>query len=81
MREYLKDLWLKIKADAARMHRSWTIWFNGIGGIAALLPMASDQLPQLQDYLPDNFYHYAMVALVVGNILLRFKTTKALADK
>ncbi len=81
MIEYLKDLLAKLKADLSRAHRSWTIWFNGIGGIAALLPMAQDQFPQLQDYLPANLYHYAAGVLVVGNILLRFKTTKALADK
>lgn len=80
--EYLKDLLSKIKADLVRAHKSFTIWFNGIMGMAVVfLPLAQEQLPQLQDYLPASLYHYGMGALIVGNIILRFKTNGALADK
>ena len=80
--EYIKDLLSKIKADAVRSHKSLTIWFNGVIGAAVVaLPLAQDQLPQLQDYLPANLYHYGMGALIVGNIILRFKTNSALANK
>jgi len=62
--------------------KSWTIWFNGVATAIVLgLPSAQDAFPQLQAYLPANVYKYAMAALVVGNILLRFKTNKSLADK
>ncbi len=82
MTSYLKDLWNKIMADAVKMHKSLTIWFNSVMGAAVVfLPMAQEQLPQLQDYMPANLYRYAMGALVVGNIILRFKTTTALAEK
>jgi len=80
--EFLKDLWNKIKADAAKAHKSFTIWFNGIIGAAVVaLPILQEQAPQLQDYLPASLYHYGMDALIVGNIILRFKTNGALAEK
>ncbi len=80
--EWLRDLWRKISADLSRAHKSFTIWFNGLMAIAVTaLPMAQDNLPQLQDYFPANFYHYLMGALIVGNIALRFKTNGALAEK
>lgn len=80
--EYLEDLLSKVQADAVKAHKSLTIWFNSAMGAAVVaLPMAQDQLPQLQDFLPANLYHYLMGALVVGNIILRFKTNTALADK
>jgi hypothetical protein len=82
MKQYLKDLLGRIKADLVRAHKSLTIWFNSVMGLAVVgLPMAQDSLPQLQEYLPAGLYHYLMGALVVGNIILRFKTTTALAAK
>lgn len=62
--------------------KSWTIWFNGLmTTIVVALPSVQDAFPQIQSYLPANIYKYAMGALVAGNILLRFKTNKSLADK
>ena len=82
MKHYLLDLWDKVRADAARAHKSMTIWFNSVMGMVVVaLPSAQDQLPQLQEYLPAGMYHYLMGALIVGNIILRFKTTTALAAK
>ncbi len=79
---YLKDFAAGIKADAMKMHKSLTIWFNSVMGMVVVgLPMAQDSLPQLQGYLQANAYHYLMGALIVGNIILRFKTNSALADK
>lgn len=65
-----------------KAHKSITIWFNSVMGLAVvLLPLAQDQLPQLQSYVPANVYQFAMGALIVGNILLRFRTVVALKDK
>ncbi len=78
----LRDLWPKLRADVAKAHKSLTIWFNSVmGAVVVVLPMAQDNFVQLQDYLPANLYHYLMGALVVGNIVLRFRTTTALAAK
>lgn len=82
MKHYLVDLWDKVCADIKKAHKSLTIWFNSVMGMVVVgLPMAQDSLPQLQDYLPAGFYHYLMGILILGNIILRFKTTSALAAK
>ena len=82
MQAWLNDLWLRFRADAAKAHKSMTIWFNAIAGAAVVaLPLAQEQLPQLQDYLPAGLYHYLMGTVVACNIILRFKTRSALAAK
>jgi hypothetical protein len=82
MERWLIDMWTKFKANLLKAHKSLTIWFNGLVGMAVMaLPFAQDNMPQLQDYLPADVYHYAMGAVIVGNILLRFKTTSSLAEK
>jgi cytochrome b561 len=78
----MKDLLQRIKEDLSSAYKSWTIWFNGMLGVAVVaLPAAQENLPQLQEYLPADVYHYLMGALVLGNMLLRFKTSGRLADK
>lgn len=65
-----------------RMHRSLTIWFNSvIGTVVVLLPTAQDSFPQLHEYVHPSVYKWGMAVLIVGNILLRFKTTADLAEK
>jgi hypothetical protein len=62
--------------------RSWTIHFNlWMGTLLGALPLAQESFPQLQPYVPANLFQYGMAALIVGNFLLRFKTTGSLADK
>lgn len=75
-------MWTNLKPKLQKLHKSATIWFNGVGAMVIMgLPQAQDSFPQFQGYIPEKFYHYGMGALVLGNILLRFKTTKALQDK
>lgn len=62
--------------------RSLTIWFNAL--LLAALPVfeiTHSYLPELQAYLPDNVYKWMGIFVVVGNIALRFKTTKPLKEK
>lgn len=62
--------------------KSLTIWFNGL--LLAALPvfeLTHDYLPELQTYLPDNVYKWMGIIVVVGNIALRFRTTKPLKEK
>lgn len=69
----------------AKLKNSWkslTIFFNAvIGGFIVALPDLKGEFTQLQDYLPEHLYKYGMVIIIVGNILLRFKTNKDLAHK
>jgi len=82
MKDYLKDLLARFKADLRRAHKSITIWFNGVLGLLAMvLPFALEQLPAMQAYLPAQIYNYMMGAVVLGNIVLRFRTSQRLAEK
>lgn len=71
-----------LKAKLAKIHKSLTIWFNGVAGtIVAGLPIAQDSFPQLQPYISPHWYQYAMGGIIGANILLRFKTDKGLEQK
>lgn len=60
--------------------KSWVIRFNALAGVMlAILPMLQDALPMLAQYVPD--LKYVAVVVIVGNVLLRFKTTTSLAEK
>ncbi len=75
---WLSMTWLHLKGAV----RSWTIWFNGVAAIAwAGLPSLQEAFPQLQSYLPAKGYQYAMGLIIVGNILMRFRTKTSLAAK
>lgn len=68
------------------MRKSFTLWFNGLLLSASPflfdgLAYAAAELPKLQEYMPENHYKTMMLLVVGGNIALRFKTTKALAEK
>jgi len=79
---FIVDNLKALRAKLAKMHKSLTIWFNGItGSLVVLLPFLQDQMPQLNPFLSENFFRYAMGAIVIGNIILRFKTAKSLAEK
>lgn len=72
----------QLQAKLDRVHRSFTIWFNGL--MAAAVPaliFAQDQLPLLKEYLPTDFYGMAFIAVIVGNIVLRFHTSLPLEQK
>jgi hypothetical protein len=62
--------------------RSWTIHFNlWLAVLIELLPMAKDRFPELQPFLPANLFQVGMLVLIVGNMLLRFRTKVALEAK
>jgi hypothetical protein len=70
------------KSRIAGAKKSLTIWFNSLAGTLAIaLPFAQEALPEMQAYLPTNTYQWLMGAVVLGNILLRFKTVSDLAHK
>ncbi len=70
------------KAKAVNCHRSLTIWFNSIiGALIVGLPQLQDSLPQLQGYIPEDAYRQLTTLVLIGNMLLRFRTNKPLEEK
>lgn len=62
--------------------KSITIWFNSvIGAVMVAVPLIQEALPQLETILSPVDYQRLITALIIGNVLLRIKTTKALTDK
>ena len=62
--------------------RSWTIWFNAaLASLLGVLPLTVEIIPVLQDYLPASIYQYLALIVVIGNIVLRFRTTQPLSVK
>ena len=62
--------------------KSLTIWFNTVfGSLTALLPIAMEQLPILKEYLPANWYMWALLVLTVGNVIIRARTSTAIGMK
>lgn len=83
MREWLKDKLAEIKDDLKRAHTSWTVWFNIVAFplLTAYWPQIWDAIQQLQPFMPDSKYQILMAVNGVVNVILRFKTTKALRNK
>lgn len=72
----------RLRAMLARLHKSMTIWFNAAAG-TLLIYWADIQasMPDLERLMTPDAYAMAVKAMLVGNILLRFKTTTALDQK
>jgi len=82
MKEKLKAFIGRIPAMLAGSIKSFTVWFNGVIGTALVaVPLMQDTLPQLQEFLSPDRYKQLVAALVVGNLLLRIKTSKPLDQK
>ena len=63
-------------------YKSVVIWFNGLAlSFLSLFELFHDSLPELSQYVPDNIYKKVGLAIVVGNLALRFKTSKPLQEK
>ncbi len=64
-----------IKQQIKGAWNSWTIWFNSVGVV--LLTLAMNE-PMIMHYLEGEGF---IIVLIIGNMILRFKTTQALGDK
>lgn len=73
---------MMVMRDVAKIHRSVTVWFNSaLAFVAFALPEVVAFLPQLREYVPEDNYKLLMAVALVGNFIIRFRTTKALRDK
>ncbi len=71
---------MDVKGKAAGAMRSMTIWMNGAFlALWSAWPMVVDALPKLEEYVgADN---YKLLTLVIGNVIMRFRTGQPLQDK
>lgn len=90
MKTWIKDVYENMRGDMKRAHKSLTLWFNGVVAAvsSALLALPVDQviafMPQFQPYLEDALFKNIMLILIAVNginMMLRFRTNKALRDK
>lgn len=76
----MKGVDMKKWLNGAR--KSWVIWFNTLGfTLVELVTYAHDSFQELQPYVPADLYKWLGLVLVLGNLVLRFKTNKSLAEK
>ena len=58
--------------------KSFTLWFNSAAAsLALVLPELMVQLPVMKEYVPTDMYRWLFIVTVLGNVMLRFKTTTA----
>lgn len=83
MKAWMKDKLLDVWDDIRRAHKSWTVWFNAVvmPALAACWPQVWDAFPQLSGVLPTEKYQTLLAVGTVVNILLRFRTDRALKNK
>ena len=86
--EWLKDKLNGAWKDFQQSWKSWTVWINAIGlgaieFITQVLPYIAEELhkPDYADVIPAPWITMFLRAYFIVNILLRFKTDKALRDK
>jgi hypothetical protein len=73
---------MNIKQAIRGCKKSWTIWFNTL--LLTLIPVfdyAQSQFQQLQPYMNEDTFKLLGLVILVGNIVLRFKTTSSLGEK
>lgn len=69
-------------AKLKNSYKSVVVWFNGMGlSLLYFWDQIHDSLPELQQYVPDNVYKKIGLTLLIGNLVLRFKTGKPLEEK
>ncbi len=70
------------KTKFKNSYKSLTIWLNGLLlVITPYLDLAQQYLPGIQEYVSGNIYKYLIIAVIVLNLLLRFRTKNSLSDK
>lgn len=82
MKAWLKDKLELIKADLKKAWMSMTIWFGMICEVAIeYLPEITKAVSESEEYMLPETYKRIMQGIVLINMLLRFRTTKALRHK
>ena len=62
--------------------KSLTVQFNTVvATMVAALPLAMEQLPMLKEVLPSSWYMWALLAVTLGNVVIRARTNTAIGLK
>lgn len=78
----MKQIFSNIWKDFLNSYKSVTIWVNGAAiTILSFAPLMQETFPQMKEYLTADAYKAAMGAIILLNIVLRFKTSKPLRGK
>lgn len=74
-----------MKTIIERLKNSWlslTMWFNAsLATVWLFLPELTSTLPAVKEYLDGDVYKKLMLLAIIGNMILRVKTTQDLANK
>lgn len=74
-----------MKTLIERLKKSWlslTMWFNAsLATVWLFLPELTSTLPAVREYLDGDIYKKLMLLAIIGNMILRVKTTQDLANK
>lgn len=82
MKAWLRDKWTNFKADLARAHRSVTIWLGLVAELAVeFMPEIARAVTEMESYVLPETYKRAMQVIIFVNMMIRFRTTKALRHK
>jgi len=68
-----------------RLKGAWyslTMWFNAsLATVWLFLPELTSTLPAVREYIDGDIYKKLMLLAIIGNMILRVKTTQDLANK
>ena len=82
MKTWIIDKCRELNCDIRKLHKSLTVWFNAVlASIAFALPELINFVPSLREYILEDNYKLLMAICLIGNFIIRFRTTKALRDK
>ena len=74
-----------MKTLIERIKNSWlslTMWFNAsLATVWLFLPELTATLPTLQEHIDGDVYKKLTLLAIIGNMILRVKTTQDLANK
>lgn len=66
----------------AGLRKSFTFYFNAtFAAVAAILPDLLQAIPELQPLVGPEVYKHLLIINILGNVLIRGRTSKPLEDK
>lgn len=74
--------WEHVKATLKGAWKSWTVWAAGLfAALPEIVPLVLSEWPSFAPFVPDWMESKALQVASLVMVLLRIKTTRALAEK